>query len=91
MTEEIKPLEENRTWTIEDLPPGKKKAISSKWVHKVKHKYDGTIESFKARLVLRGNHQLEGFDFNKTFAPVAKMSTVRAFLLIAVVRGWELH
>jgi len=48
MTEEINALEENQTWTIEDLPPGKK-LISFKWVYKVKYKSDGTIERFKAR------------------------------------------
>ena len=41
--------------------------------------------------MVRGDHQLEGFDFNETFAPVAKMSSVRTFLSVAVTRGWELH
>jgi len=86
MTEEINALEENQTWTIEDLPPGKK-PISCFWVYKVKYKSDGTIERFKAREVVRGDHQLEGFDFNETFAPVAKMSSVRTFLSVAVARG----
>jgi len=90
MREEIRALEENQTWTIEDLPPGKK-PISCKWVHKLKYKSDGTIERFKARLVVRGNHQLEGFDLNETFAPVAKMASVRVFLSVTVAKGWELH
>ena len=41
--------------------------------------------------MVRGDHQLEGFDFNETFAPMAKMSNVRTFLLVAVARRWELH
>jgi len=90
MSEEIKALEENHTWAIEDLPP-RKKPISSKWVYKVKYKSDGTIERFKACLVVRGDHQLEGFDFNETFSLVAKMSSVRTFLLVAAARGCELH
>jgi len=40
---------------------------------------------------VRGDHQLERFDFNETFAPTAKMSTVRTFLSFAVAKGWELH
>jgi len=55
MGEEIRALEENQTWTIEDLPP-RKKPINCKWVYKVKYKSDGTIERFKARLVVRGDH-----------------------------------
>lgn len=90
MAEEIHALEENKTWIIEELPPGKK-PINCKWVYRVKYKFDGTIERFKAHLVVRGDHQLEGFDFNETFAPVAKMSSVRMFLSVAIARGWELH
>jgi len=90
MTEEIYALEDNQAWTIEDWPPGKK-SIRSKRVSKVKYKSDGAIKRFEARLVVRSNHQLEGFDFNETFSLVAKMSTVRTFLLIAVAKGWELH
>ena len=90
MTEEIKALETNHTYTIEDLPPGEK-LINCKWVYKVKYKSDGTIKRFKARLVVRGDHQIEGFDSNKIFVLVAKVTSVRAFLLVAVARGWELH
>ena len=86
MGEEIRALEENQTWTIEDLPLGKK-LINCKWVYKVKYKLDGTIERFKARLVVRGDHQLEGFDFNETFAPIAKMTSVRTFLSVAIAKG----
>ena len=71
MAEEIKALEENGTWTIAELPPGKK-PINCKWVYKVKYKSDGKIERFKARLMVRGDHQLERFDFNETFAFIAK-------------------
>ncbi|GJT43032.1 retrovirus-related pol polyprotein from transposon TNT 1-94 [Tanacetum coccineum] len=67
------------------------KAIESKWVFKIKYNSDGTIKRHKARLVILGNNQVEGIDYNETFAPVAKMVTVRTFLSVAAARNWELH
>ena len=75
MAEEIRALEKNGTWVLQDLPPGKK-PISCKWVYRVKYNSDDSIQRFKARLVIRGDHQVEGFDYNETFAPVAKMTSV---------------
>ncbi|CAA7029624.1 unnamed protein product [Microthlaspi erraticum] len=90
MRQEIEALEENQTWTIETLPKGKK-AIGSKWVYKLKFHADGTLERYKARLVVLGNNQIEGENFNETFAPVAKMTSIRSFLQVAVSRNWEIH
>jgi len=90
MKEEIRALEENETWTLETLPSGKK-PISCKWVYRVKYSLDGSIQRYKARVVIRGDHQIAGFDVNETFAPVAKMTSVRIFLSVAVAKGWELH
>ncbi|GKA69167.1 retrovirus-related pol polyprotein from transposon TNT 1-94 [Tanacetum coccineum] len=90
MDSELEALEQNKTWTIEKLPPHKK-ALGCKWVYKIKYKSYGTIERFKVRLVILGNHQVAGVDYSETFAPVAKMVTVRVFLAIAAAKQWELH
>ena len=71
--------------------PSIKKPISYEWLYRVKYNLDGIIQWFKARLVIRGDHQVEGCDYNETFAPVAKMASVRSFLTIVVSKGWELH
>ncbi|CAH9080033.1 unnamed protein product [Cuscuta epithymum] len=90
MRAEIQALENNSTWSLVPLPPGKR-ALGCQWVYKVKHKSDGTIERLKARLVIFGNRQIAGLDYTETFAPVAKMVTVRAFLAISATKHWELH
>lgn len=87
---EIVALEENGTWTVEHLPPGKH-VIGCKWVFKIKFNADVTVERFKARLVALGNKQVEGLDYFETFAPVIKMTTIRLFLKLACGRGWDLH
>lgn len=60
-------LKENETWNLTTLPP-RKKALRCKWVYQIKLKFDGTVEHYKARLVILGNTQVEGQDFTKTFA-----------------------
>ena len=84
MAAELSALEQNHTWTLTPLPFGHR-PIGCKQVYKIKHNSDGTIERYKARLVAKGFTQREGIDYKETFAPVAKLATVRCLLAIAAV------
>lgn len=76
-------MESNRTWDIIPLPSGKR-AISSKWVYKIKQRADGFIECYKARLVIRGDTQKEGVDYFETFSLVVKITMIKCLLTIVV-------
>ncbi|CAM8990181.1 unnamed protein product [Rhodiola kirilowii] len=89
MEDEIHALQSNNTWQVIPLPQGKN-TVSSKWIFRVKRHSDGTIERFKARLVARGFSHEEGLDYNETFAPVVKMTTVRTVLALAASKNWPL-
>ncbi|XP_057246861.1 uncharacterized protein LOC130589573 [Beta vulgaris subsp. vulgaris] len=86
MDKELHALEQNDTWYLTDLPPGKK-AISSKWVYKIKYLPNGEVERYKARLVAVGYQQVEGTDYTHTFSPVAKIAIVRILISLATAKG----
>ena len=90
MEEEIQTLKQNQTW---DLVPRPKdvKPISSKWVYKVKTRTNGSVERYKAHLIARGFSQQYGLDYDETFSPVAKITTVCVLLALAVSKSWKLR
>ena len=88
--EEVRALAKNGTWEITDLPRGKK-PVGCKWIFTVKYKTDSNVDRYKARLVAKEFTQLYGIDYQETFAPVAKLNTVRVLLSLAANLDWSLH
>nr|KAJ0216976.1 hypothetical protein LSAT_V11C300135700 [Lactuca sativa] len=88
--DEIDSIMHNNTWVLSNLPPGCK-ALGCKWILKIKMKVYGTIDKYKAILVIQGFRQKEGIDFFDTYALVAKISTIRLLLALAAINNLVIH
>jgi transposase InsO family protein len=86
--EEWLSLVSNNIWSLVEREPWMK-VIPCKWIFTVKTKHDGTLDRFKARLVAGGHRQVEGVDYNETYAPVSKHATLRTLFSVAANRGWS--
>jgi hypothetical protein len=90
MTEEYQSIIKNDVWEIVPRPKSKD-VVSSKWLFKIKHVADGSIEKYKARFVAHGFSQKEGIDYEETFAPVARYTSIRTIIALAAKMKWKLH
>ena len=87
---EIDSILQNHTWELVDLPPGCK-PLSSKWVFKRKKKVDGSIDKYKAILVIKGYKQTEGHDYFDTYSPMMGINSIRLVFAIGALRNLEVH
>lgn len=82
MVEEFESLKSNDTWELTKLPQGRK-ALKCKWVYKLKTNADGSVQRYKARLVIKGFSQVKGVDYNETYSPVVRYASIRYLLGLA--------
>ena len=90
MNEELDQIKKNKTWEL--VPrPSQKNVIGTKWVFKNKLDENRKIVRNKARLVCKGYAQIEGIDFDETFAPIARLESIRMFLALAVYKSFKIY
>ncbi|KAK1440601.1 hypothetical protein QVD17_06430 [Tagetes erecta] len=90
MNDEFSALQVNDTWELVPRPENQP-IIRCMWLFRHKFKADGSLERYKARLVVNGKSQTVGIDCDDTFSPVVKPTTIRTVLSIAVSRSWHIH
>ena len=90
MTEEYQSIIKNDVWDI--VPKLEcKSVVSSKWIYKIKHVADGSIEKYKERFVAKGFSQKEGIDYEETFGLVASNTSIITIMALSSMMKWDLH
>ncbi|KAJ4728947.1 Retrovirus-related Pol polyprotein from transposon TNT 1-94 [Melia azedarach] len=89
MRDEIVVIEKNKTWELVDRPLHKQ-VVGVKWVYRTKFNADGSIHKHKARLVVKGYAQQQGIDYGDTFAPVARLDTIKLLIALAAQNRWKI-
>ena len=90
MIEEYHSIMKNDVWDVVPRPEGKS-VVASKWIYKIKHNANGIIENYKVIFVAHGFCQKEGIDYEDTFAPVSRYTSIRTILSLDVVMKWKVH
>ena len=84
VNDEMDSIMSNQTWVLVDLPKASK-PISCKWVFKRKYNTDGSIQTFKVRLVAKGFKQKLGIDYFDMYAPMDRLTSIRVLMAIASI------
>ena len=79
MVEEYGSIMKNQVWEVVLRPEGKR-VVGSRWIYKVKHIVDGSVEKYKVRYMDKGFSQKEGIDYEETFTPVTRYSSIRTII-----------
>ena len=90
MIEEYRLIMKNDVWDVVPRPEVKS-IVTSKWIYKIKHAADGSIEKYKERFVAHGVSQKGGIDYEETFPPVSKYTSIISILALAAVMKWKIH
>ena len=90
MTKEYQSVMKNDVWDIVPKPKGKS-VVSSKWIYKIKHATDGSLEKYKARFVARGFSQKDIIYYEDTFMLVSRYTSIRTMTELASMMKWSLH
>ena len=90
MVEEYDSIMKNQVWEVVPRPEGKK-VVGSRWIYKVKHAANKSVEKYKVRFVAKGFSQKEGIDCEETFAPVSRYSSIHTIISPAAEMGWHVQ
>eukprot|EP00253_Pinus_taeda_P014136 PITA_14136 len=97
MNEEYQSIMKNWVWEVVPRPEHKNKkktkksVVTSKWIYKIKHAADGSIDKYKARFVATGFLKEEGIDYEETFAPTARYTTICSLISLAASMKCKVH
>jgi hypothetical protein len=90
MTQEYQSILKNDVWDIVPRLEGQS-VVTSKWIYKIKHATDGSVEKHKEIFVARGFSEVEEIDYEETFSPVFRYISIHTIIALAASMGWKLH
>ena len=90
MVEGYDSIMKNQIWEVVPRPQGKK-VVGSRWIYKVKHAANRSVEKYKACFMAKAFSQKEGIDYEETFTPVARYSSIWTIISLAAEMGWRVH
>ncbi|KAI0992283.1 hypothetical protein K3495_g15903, partial [Podosphaera aphanis] len=90
MQAEVNELQNQKTWSLSDLPPNKV-PLKGRWIYKIKTDLNGNIIKYKARWVVKGFNQVLGVDYLDTFSTTCRPESYRIILILALHNKWQLN